>query len=61
MALRRTHRPSRGEMRGRTKVRSEGLPNVFSPPDDVRMIKSRNRWVGYIADEKCAQNFGSKT
>jgi hypothetical protein len=48
--LRRIFGQKRHEiMRGWRKFHNEGLHNMHSSPNIVRMIKSRMQWVGHIA------------
>ena len=41
------------------------LNNLYSPPNIVRVIKSRIRWPGHVArmggEERCVQGFGGET
>ena len=42
--------PKRDEVTGKwRKLHSEGLNDLYSTPNIVRVIKSRKRWVGNVA------------
>jgi hypothetical protein len=49
--LRRIFGPKRDEVTGHwRKLHNEKLDNLYSPPDTIRMIKSRRmKWAGYVA------------
>jgi len=49
--LRRIFGPKRDEVTGEwRKIHNEGLSDMYSSPNIVRMIKSRRiRWVGHVA------------
>jgi hypothetical protein len=48
--LRRIFRARRDEVTGeQRKLHKEELNNLYSSPNIVRFIKSRMRWVGYVA------------
>jgi len=63
--LRRILEPERDEVTGKwRKLHSEELNDLFSSPNNIRVIKSR-RGVGHVAriggDERCIQGFGGET
>jgi len=63
--LRRIFGPKRDEVTGEwINLHNEGLNDLYSSPDIVRMIKSRRmRWTGHVArvgvGEVCIEGFGA--
>ena len=62
--LKRIFGPNRDEVTGeRRRLHNEELHDLYSPPNVIRMIKSRMRWVVHVAlrQERCIQDFGGET
>jgi hypothetical protein len=54
-----------GAKKGMEKILNEGLHDFYSPPNIIRVIKSRRiTWAGYVAvrvcEERCIQGFGGE-
>jgi hypothetical protein len=49
--LRRVFEPKRDEVTGekRRKLHNEKLNDLYSLPNNVRVVKSRMRWAGHVA------------
>jgi hypothetical protein len=58
--LRRIFGPRRENISVSRKLHNEGLHNLYSPLNIIRVIKSKKKsWVGYVAPwERCINKFG---
>ena len=63
--LRGTFGPKRDEVTGEwIKLHNEKLNDLYSPPNSVRVIKSRRiRWAGLVTHmgDSCVHGFGGET
>jgi hypothetical protein len=64
--LRRIFGPKRDEITGEwRKLHTEELSDLQSPPNIIRVIKWRLKWVGHVArmrvEERCIQSYGRET